>query len=62
MIIIMGYSNLTPKAVENDQGMRQQVLLNIKLWNLLKMIVNLLLKYNQIIFCIFRVRDPEPRR
>lgn len=61
MIIIMGYSNLTPKAVENDQGMRQ-VLVNIKLWNLLIMIVNLLLKYNQIIFCIFRVRDPEPRR
>ena len=30
MIIIMGYSNLTPKAVENDQGMRQ-VLVNIKL-------------------------------
>ena len=61
MIIIMGHSNLTPKAVENDQGMRQ-VLVNIKLWNLLNMIVNLLLKYNQIIFCIFRVRDPEPRR
>ena len=37
MIIIMGYSNLTPKAVENDQGMRQ-VLVNIKLWNLLIMI------------------------
>ena len=31
MIIIMGYSNLTPKAVENDQGMRQVLLVNIKL-------------------------------
>lgn len=61
MIIIMGYSNLTPKAVENYQGMRQ-VSANIKLWDLLIMIVNLPLKYNQIIFCIFRVRDPELRR